>query len=148
VRNYDIKDEADAAPPEFTLAGEEFVCRGAGDVSSLDVLPYVAEMTGTDGLKRIQAVVAIFNVFIPDDDGTPEVDKDGKQQPFKPSSRQRFESLIKRRRVRLSLLFEIASGVLDDYLAFPTKAAESPSSNGSSPEAHSSVGVSLEPASE
>jgi len=109
------------------------------------VLTYVADMTGKDGLKRIQAVVNIFQVFIPGDDGKVPEDGVGK---FEPSSRQRFESLIKRRRVRLSLLFEIASGVLDDYLAFPTKAAESPSSNGSSPAALSSVAVSSEPGSE
>jgi hypothetical protein len=134
-----------AVEPEFKIDDEVFVCKGEGDVSSLDVLTYVADMTGKDGLKRIQAVVNIFQVFIPDDDGKVPEDSIGR---FEPSSRQRFESLIKRRRVRLSLLFEIASGVLDDYLAFPTRAAESPSSNGSSPAVLSSVAVSSEPGSE
>ena len=145
MREYEIKDADTAAPPEFKIDDEVFVCKGEGDVSSLDVLTYVADMTGSDGLKRIQAVVNIFQAFIPDDDGKVPEDGVGK---FEPSSRQRFESLIKRRRVRLSLLFEIASGVLDDYLAFPTRAAESPSSNGSSPAVLSSVAVSSEPGSE
>lgn len=144
MREYEIDDQQDtAAPPEFKLAGEEFVCKGEGDISSLDVLKYVAGMTGSDGLQRIRSVVDIFNVFIPGDDGTPDTG-DG---VFKPSSRQRFESLIKRRKVRLTLLFEIASGVLDDYLAFPTREEGSQSSDGSSTGAPSSGGGSSELAS-
>jgi hypothetical protein len=142
MKEFEIEAAPDAAPPEFKLGGEEFVCKGEGAVSSLDVLGYVAGMTGDNGLKRIQSVVAIFAAFIPDDDGTPEIDQDGKRQPFRPSSRQRFESLIKRRKVRLALLFEIASYVLDEYLAFPTREEASQSSNGSSTAAPSSGGGS------
>ena len=145
MREFEIEEEPDAAPPMFKLAGEEFVCKGEGAISSLDVLGYVAGMTGDNGLKRIKAIVDIFNAFIPDDDGTPDTGDD--KVPFKPSSRQRFESLIRRRKVRLTLLFEIASYVLDEYLRFPTREAASPSSNGSSTEAPSSGGGSSELAS-
>ena len=138
MREFEIEEEPDAAPPQFKLAGEDFVCKGEGDISSLDVLGYVAGMTGDNGLKRIKAIVDIFAAFIPDDDGTPD-EGDG---VFTPSSRQRFESLIRRRKVRLTLLFEIASYVLDEYLRFPTREAASQSSNGSSTEDRSSAGGS------
>ena len=134
----------------FKLAGEEFVCKGEGDISSLDVLGYVAGMTGDNGLKRIKAIVDIFAAFIPGDDGHVPGEQpapSGEPDVFKPSSRQRFESLIRRRKVRLTLLFEIASYVLDEYLRFPTREAASQSSNGSSTEARSSAAGSSELAS-
>jgi len=34
VREYEIKDADTAAPPEFKIDDEVFVCKGEGDVSS------------------------------------------------------------------------------------------------------------------
>jgi hypothetical protein len=101
-------------PPQFALAGEEFTCISGDQLSSLDVLDYIAGMSGESGLVRIQTMVRLFREFIP------AADMD------------RFRKTITTNRVPLTTLSDIASWTLDEYLNFPTQAAEQSSSPGSS----------------
>jgi hypothetical protein len=114
-------------PPEFTLAGEIFVCASADDVSSMDVLDYLAGMTGGSGITRIQTIVALFKQFIPE------------------GEMERFRKTVRTGKVPLSVVNDIASWTLDEYLGFPTPAAESQSSNGSPAAVSSNVDGSSVP---
>lgn len=114
-------------PPEFKLAGEVFVCAPVDDVSSMDVLDYIAGMTGESGIGRIQTIVALFKQFIPDGD------------------MERFRKTVRTGRVPLSVVSDIASWTLDEYLAFPTQAAEPPSSPGSTAAGSPNVAASSVP---
>lgn len=120
---FTYEPPADSDTPEFELAGEVFHCQPVADVSSLDVLDYVAGLSGDSGTLRIQTMLRLFNAFIAADD----VD--------------RFRKTIKEARVPVPTLADIASWVLDEYLHFPTREAGQ-SSNGSVPAAQPNVDVS------
>jgi hypothetical protein len=145
---FEVDEDDDRPPvqPEFQLGAEVFVCKSDREVSSLDVLDFIAGLTGDSGTERIRTVLRLFAFFLPADDGTPSVEAaDGVEaSPGTPSSMERFRDTVRRRRVRLVTLNDIASWVLDEYLRFPTEAAP-PSSNGSTSAASSSVAVSSVP---
>jgi len=128
---FEVEEQATGGRrPEFTLGGQDFDCIPEEDVSSLDLLDLIAGFTGDNGLARIQAMVQIFRQFIPADDGRP-ADGDAEGTP---SSMDRFHTVVREKRVKLSLLSDIASYVLDEYLRFPTREASpqsTPSSTGS-----------------
>lgn len=126
---FDYEPAVDSETPEFELAGEVFYCQPSEEVSSLDVLDYIAGLTGDSGVTRIQTMIKLFNAFIPEGD----ID--------------RFRKTIRGKRVPLSVLSDIASWTLDEYMLFPTRAAEQ-SSNGSLPDAQPNVDVSLPPPDE
>jgi hypothetical protein len=120
---------ADSETPEFELAGEVFYCQPTDEVSSLDVLDYIAGLTGDSGLTRIQTMIRLFNAFIPEGDT------------------DRFRKTIRDKKVPLPVLSDIASWTLDEYLNFPTRAAEQ-SSNGSPPAAPPNGDASTPPPDE
>jgi len=115
--------------PEFEIKGEVFYCRPTDDLSSIEVLDYLAGLTGGGGIARIQTMIKLFNEFIPEGDVP------------------RFRKTVKDKKVPLSTLNEIAGWVLDEYLNFPTRAAEQ-SSNGSTTAAPPNVDVSTPPPDE
>lgn len=135
----------DTVSPEFELGGEVFVCKSDAEVSSLDVLDYIAGMSDENGLEQLRTVLRMFREFLPTDDGKPEIrDKEDPTKiidPGAPSTMDRFRDTVRAKRVRLMLLGDISSWVLNEYMRFPTVAA-SPSSNGSTPAASSSGAVS------
>lgn len=123
---FDFTAPTDSETPEFELAGEVFHCQPVADVSSLDVLDYVAGLSGDSGTLRIQTTLRLFNAFIDTGDA------------------DRFRKTIKEARVPVPTLADIASWVLDEYLNFPTRGAGQ-SSNGSAPDAPPSGDVSTPP---
>jgi len=126
---FDFEEQQGSETPEFEIRGEVFYCQPSEEVSSLDVLDYIAGLTGDSGIARIQTMIRLFNAFIPADDV------------------ERFRKTVKDKRVPLATLSDIASWTLDEYLLFPTRVAEQ-SSNGSSPAAPLSVDVSTPPPDE
>lgn len=113
---FDIPDTAEQPPrqPEFTLGGEDFDCIPDTEMSSLDVLDYLAGMSSGTGISRVQTVSRLFNHFIPEGDV------------------ERFRKTIREKKIPLTVLNEIASWVLDEYLSFPTR-EDAQSSDGSLP---------------
>lgn len=126
---FEFTAPADSETPEFELAGEVFHCLPTAEVSSLDVLDFIAGLTGDSGITRIHTMLKLFNTFIAEDDT------------------ERFRKTIKDKQVPLPTLSDIASWVLDEYMNFPTRAAER-SSNGSSPDAQPNGDVSSPPPDE
>lgn len=126
MKEFDYEPAA-TKPPEFRLAGEEFICASVEDVSSMDVLDYIAGLTGGSGIERIQTVVALFKHFIPEGD------------------MERFRKTVRAGKVPLPVLSDIASWTLDVYLGFPTPEGEQPSSNGSAADVSPSVAGSSVP---
>lgn len=124
---FTVEPSGPPAAPDFELAGEVFYCVTDEELSSLDVLDYVAALTGRNGIARIQAMVELFDTMLPAGDT------------------ERFRKTVKDNRVRLPLLNEIATWVLDAYLHFPTQEEASPSSNGSSDGSSSNEAVSSVP---
>lgn len=113
---FDIPEleEQPARQPEFTLGGEDFDCIPDTEMSSLDVLDYLAGLSSGTGISRVQTISKLFNHFIGEDDV------------------ERFRKVIRERKIPLTTLNDIASWVLDEYLAFPTR-EDASSSNGSPP---------------
>lgn len=143
---FDVGDtEYPTVSPEFELGGEVFVCKTDAEVSSLDVLDYIAGLSDSNGIEQLRTIVRMFREFLPTDDGVAEVrDKEDITRVVvkgQPSTTERFRSTVREKRVRLVLLSDIASWVLNEYMRFPTAAA-SPSSNGSTSAASSSEVVS------
>lgn len=123
---FEYEPPKDSQTPEFEVAGEVFHCQPTAEVSSLDVLDYVAGMTGESGVGRIQSMLRLYNTFIAEGDA------------------ERFRKTVKAKQVPLTTLSEIASWVLDEYLRFPTQ-GDGQSSNGSTPDVQPSEAVSSPP---
>jgi hypothetical protein len=120
---FDYTPPVGSETPEFEVAGEVFHCLPTGDVSSLDVLDFIAGLTGDSGVVRIQTMIKLVDTFIAADDV------------------ERFRKTVQDKRVPLPTLSDIASWVLDEYLNFPTRAAGQ-SSNGSVSAAQPNVAAS------
>lgn len=126
---FDFEETQGSETPEFEIKGEVFYCQPSTEVSSLDVLDYIAGLTGDSGIARIQTMIRLFNAFIPTGDV------------------ERFRKTVKDKRVPLATLNDIASWTLDEYLNFPTRAAEQ-SSNGSAAADSPNVGAYSPPPAE
>lgn len=123
---FEFVEAQGSETPEFEIRGEVFYCKSTDDLSSIEVLDYLAGLTGGDGVRRIQTMLKLFNEFIPEGDIP------------------RFRKTVKDTKVPLATLNEIAGWVLDEYLNFPTRAAEQ-SSNGSVTDGSPSEAVSTPP---
>lgn len=144
---FEIEDGTTQPPvePEFELGGQVFKCVPDTQLSSLEVLDYIAGMVDDNGLARIQTMIKLFATLIREDDEITAVGTlEAGDVPVivTPSSRDRFRETIRVKRVRLPVLSDIASWLLDEYLRFPTPAPEPPSSNGSTPGASSNGATS------
>lgn len=126
---FDYEETRGSETPEFEIKGEVFYCQPTEEVSSLEVLDYIAGLTGDSGIARIQTMIRLFNAFIPE----PDV--------------ERFRKTVKDKRVPLPVLSDIASWTLDEYLNFPTRAAGQ-SSTGSAPAEPPNEAVSSVPPDE
>jgi hypothetical protein len=115
VFNFDPPKRTETTP-EFEVGGGVFHCRAVHDVSSLDVLDYIAGLTGSNGIQRIRTMLQLFNAFIPEQDA------------------ERFRETVRGNQIPAPVLYDIASWLLDEYLNFPTRGDE-PSSTGTPPAA-------------